>query len=157
MRKTTRNGDKNFEALRMEVWRKAIGNGSIAKGNHYYDKISKAIFQETEYSLSKDTIRNFFEDKHSPSPKTLDIYSTYVLGYDKDSPKTYSDFQTWSSTKSTRYNRSIFLKSDRHRYLIIFFALVIIIFLVSLVLAKQKPERKVIETEDPQKTIEFST
>lgn len=84
-----------LNALRTALWQKAKGNDAIARGNHHYEDIRRAILKETGYQVSKDTIRNFLEDRHDPQPKTLDIYATYILGGDKTRPKTYQDFEQW--------------------------------------------------------------
>ena len=84
-----------IETLKTELWKKVIGNATIAKRNHYYEEIQGAILKETGYSLSRDTIRNFIEGRNNPSPRTLDIYATFILGGTQEAPKTYEDFREW--------------------------------------------------------------
>lgn len=84
-----------LEALKREVWKKAKGNTSIAKASHHYEDIRKAILRDTAYRLSKDTIRNFLEDRHEPQPKVLDIYATFVLEGTQEKPKTIQEFEDW--------------------------------------------------------------
>jgi beta-xylosidase-like protein len=81
-----------YDLLKNEVWEKAFESSVISKGNYYYDQIRKKILKERRHSLSKDTIRNFFEGKHSPSLKTLDIFSDFVLGVDNN-PIKFTDYK----------------------------------------------------------------
>lgn len=107
--------DDNLKKLKLAVWEKAIGNKIIAKGNHYYEQISDKIGKATQFSISKDTIRNFIEEKHTPSQKALIIYSSFVLGASKARPSTYSDFvselgqedvpEELQNTPSSKHNR----------------------------------------------------
>lgn len=85
----------NEKTLKIELWKKAKGNEIIAPSAHHYKDISKLILKKTGYKLSKDTIRNFMEDRNHPSPSTLDIYATYILDGTQDDPKTFQDFQQW--------------------------------------------------------------
>ena len=84
-----------IETLKTELWRKVIGNSAIAKRNHYYEEIQGAILKDTGYTLSRDTIRNFIEGRNNPSPRTLDIYATFILGGTQEEPKTFQDFLDW--------------------------------------------------------------
>lgn len=82
-----------LESLKRDVWEKVKGNKLIAKGNHYYEDIKHAIYQQTGILLNKDTIRNFFEGRNQPSPRSLDIYATFVLDGDQKNMKTILDYQ----------------------------------------------------------------
>jgi hypothetical protein len=84
-----------IETLKTELWKKVIGNATIARRNHYYEEIQGAIYNETGYTLSRDTIRNFIEGRNQPSPRTLDIYATFILGGTQEEPKTFQDFREW--------------------------------------------------------------
>ena len=125
-----------LNALRLEVWKNAIGNDKIARGNHYYEQIRTAILQETGFSLNKDTIRNFCEKKHTPSPQTLDIYCTYVLNGNEEYPRTFSDFQTWHSAKKTHLDFISFLRKDNYRFIVLLVGILIIIFSVFILLKR---------------------
>ena len=137
--KKSRPEADQLDALREEVWKRVIGNKQITKGNHYYEQIRVTILRETAFSLSKDTIRNFCEKKHIPSPKTLDIYSTFVLNGSEQSQKTFTDFQTWYSSKETLPGSKIYLNSNRYKYFVLVGGLGLIILLVSTVLTIQSP------------------
>ncbi len=83
---------KQIEQLRQEVWEKAVGTPEIDYAAHYFVQISKNIKKVTGQRLHPDTIRNFFQDQHRPRLRTLDIYSTYVLGGDEEHPRTFQEF-----------------------------------------------------------------
>lgn len=129
--------DKYYEGLRIEVWKRVIGNESIDKGNHYYDQIAKQIKKETGEHLNKDTIRNFFERKHLPQPKTLDIYSSFVLGATEDSQKTFKDFQNWYNGRSIFSQLNDFFSQSKNRYHVLLGGIFFIIVLISIVLYNQ--------------------
>lgn len=127
-----------FNELRLELWKKAIGNSSIDKGNHYYVRIKKDIFKQTDFQISRDTIRNFFEGRNSPQPKPLDIYSTYVLGRDSSSPATFKDFQNSINSRLTVHNLKKAFKERRKGIIFTGGGILLSILLVSIVLIRKK-------------------
>lgn len=129
----------SLEALKNELWKKAKGNDTIAHANHHYEDIRKEILRETGYPLSKDTIRNFLEDRHTPQPKVLDIYATYVLGGDTDHPKTFQDFEHYIQSRSIYEKVTELVPRGRQGFWLIIMLLFIITSLVSLVLYRQHP------------------
>ncbi len=140
------NGDNNdnssqkkeyYKVLRQEVWRKAIGSNTIEKKSRYYEQIKNKINQDTGFLLNKDTIRNFLEGKHTPQVKTLDIYSTYVLGGNTDSLKTFQDFQNWYHGKSIFRKLREATSINRKEFQITIVILLTIITLISLVIYRQ--------------------
>ncbi len=141
MRKQSKNeksqNEQYYQALRQEVWQKAIGNNVINRKSHYYEQIKKKISQNTGFLLSKDTIRNFLESKHVPQVKTLDIYSTYVLDGNSDMPKTFQDFQNWYHNKSIFRKAKEILLNNRKKSLYIISILLTIMLFCGIVLRRQ--------------------
>ncbi len=109
---------KHIDQLRQEVWRIAVGTQEIEHALHYYDQIRHRIGEATGNHFHRDTIRNFFEGHHSPRPRTLDIYSTFVLGGDEDHPCTFQEFiQSREQEGAAPPPRR---KTHRHRNALIF-------------------------------------
>ncbi len=107
-----------IDRLRCEVWKKAVGTSEIEYAPHYYDLVRKSIGKATGNHFHRDTIRNFFEGHHSPRPRTLDIYSTFVLGGDEDHPRTFQEFiQSREQVGAAPPPRR---KTHRHRKALIF-------------------------------------
>lgn len=82
----------DLEKLKLDIWKKVKNNKIITKGNHHYEDIQYAIYKQTRFQLSKDTIRNFLEGRNQPSPRSLDIYATFILGGDQSNMKTILDY-----------------------------------------------------------------
>ena len=82
----------DLEKLKLDIWKKVKNNKIITKGNHHYEDIQYAIYKQTQFQLSKDTIRNFFEGRNQPSPRSLDIYATFILGGNQSNMKTILDY-----------------------------------------------------------------
>ena len=122
-----------IDALKTELWRKVIGNTTIAKHNHYYEEIQGAILKETGYTLSRDTIRNFIEGRNNPSPRTLDIYATFILGGTQEEPKTLQDFQVWweKTYEENKHPLSFYLSPKNRGLIIAIISLFIIVFVTS--------------------------
>jgi hypothetical protein len=90
--------------LKSAIWKKVIGSDDILEHNHYYEIIRDAIYSETGYRVNRDTIRNFFQDRNSPSPRLLDIYATFMLGGSQEAPRTYYEFMKQYKGKSDSHN-----------------------------------------------------
>lgn len=124
-----------IDILKTELWKKVIGNATIAKRNHYYEEIQGAILKETGYTLSRDTIRNFIEGRNNPSPRTLDIYATFIIGGTQEEPKTFQDFQEWWEETYAEDREAIPLHPFLiNRGLIVAFVLLLIIVIVGSLL-----------------------
>ena len=94
------NAIMDLERLKSDVWERVKRNKLISKGNHHYEDIQHAIYKQTQLKLSKDTIRNFMEGRNHPSPRSMDIYATFILGGDRDNMKTILDYQRYLREKA---------------------------------------------------------
>lgn len=83
--------------LKEKVWSKAIGTKQIVLERVYFEHISNAIYKELKERIHWHTIRNLYKNRHKPSPQTLKVLSTYLIG-DIDHPKT---FEHWKESIET--------------------------------------------------------
>lgn len=120
-----------IQELRLEVWKKAIGNEEITYSSHHYATIRTAIKEQTGNLLHQDTIRNFIKGTHTPQSKLLDVYSTFVLGGTENNPKTFQDFQNWKHGSSTYEKLAKVLKEGKKGFYVIMGTLLVITALVT--------------------------
>lgn len=127
----------NLKPLQAAVWNKAIGNEVIARGNHCYRVISKDILKKTGYVVGPDTIRNFLEERNKPRKALMDVYATYVLGGDREDPKTYQDFLVSLREKPVLERLGEIWKEGKHAFWIILSFLVLIVTLIVWLMIQQ--------------------
>ncbi|WP_282774870.1 hypothetical protein [Phaeodactylibacter xiamenensis] len=133
------------EQLKKDLWKKVFCNESIVKHNHYYRDICYAIKEQTGFLLSKDTIRNLIEDRNKPSPRTLDIYATFLLGGSQGNPFTFQDYlercQQRETNVAENQTPSGALSDDQGKKKLVFILLPVCFTILAAVLFSMQPKK----------------